>query len=324
MIGLPLLPAAWARPVEDVHVFVESEIEPDVIGNPDGSLPAQQSTTSDTTWIADWDFEGIRRCDNQGWQRVDYRIANDGQVHWRVDDAFAGIGGIRGSAAVLGGSSSCWQGSGYCNDWYQAIRVEYIGASSLSFDHALDSEDGFDFLQIEVDPDCSSFEMVDYAAHPERSTRFHRQVLISRSGLETCGRIDGLVLPSFGEPATVDCAYIAFFSDVGFAPCDGQYESQLGAGLVVDQLALTGGTELFEDFEGLLDPAITFVNLHDSRPFGEWARLFPHPRDNQSCFENTSCAWVWTDHTTPTRALDPAWPSAQVASSCATGSTTPS
>ena len=106
------------------------------------------------------------------------------------------------------------------------------------------------------------------------------------------------------------------------SPCDGGHPTTIGAGLVIDQVSVTDADSLrSEDFEdGTLDIG-TFQNIHDSEPFGEWARLYPHITDNDFCTENTTCAWLWTDDTTPTPANDPsmafgpggfvvAWPSA--------------
>jgi hypothetical protein len=45
--------------------------------------------------------------------------------------------------------------------------------------------------------------------------------------------------------------------------------------------------------------------MQDSEPFGLWGRTYPHVTDNDFCTENPSCAWLWTDHTTPTIANDP-------------------
>jgi len=54
-----------------------------------------------------------------------------------------------------------------------------------------------------------------------------------------------------------------------------------------------------------LGPGATALNIQDSTPFGTWARLFPHVTDNDQCTENRTCAWLWTDDTTPTLFNDP-------------------
>jgi len=46
------------------------------------------------------------------------------------------------------------------------------------------------------------------------------------------------------------------------------------------------------------------VNMQDSTPFGAWSRTFSHITDNDICSENPTCAWLSTDHTTPTLAND--------------------
>ena len=79
-------------------------------------------------------------CTSAGWQRVDNYIQNDGSLYWSVGTGFGGTGGIAENAAILGYSNNpcCAEPNGYDNDWYQAIRMQYSGTSTLSFDYLLD------------------------------------------------------------------------------------------------------------------------------------------------------------------------------------------
>jgi hypothetical protein len=194
---------------------------------------------------------------------------------------------------------------GYDNEWYQAIRIMYSGSGILSFDYLLDSEADYDFVCVELDSACSSNDRVDYDIDPRAAAWRFRDRLVFESGLQLQGQVSSLAVDDFGTTDT-HCLYIAFFSDGGVAPCDGFMNATLGAGLVVDNIALTGVVSpVSEDFDGTLDPNIEFVNVAAAESFGEWGRTFSHITDNDVCTENTTCAWLWSDHTTPTIANDP-------------------
>ncbi len=288
------------------HELSIPDIEVDVVGDVDGTHPAPQKVLQDTVWIADWTFDATFPCDDSGWMRVDNRILNDGVVHWRVTGAFTGTGGISGNAATLGynATPSCIVPNGYANNWHQAIRITYTGLATLSFDYLLDSESGGDFLRIETDSACVSFDRVDYDIAPNKVAASFRAVELAASGLDLGGTVLSEPLADYG-PGT-HCAYIAFFSNDQFSPCDGSQATTIGEAVVIDDITITdsGGTRS-EDFEdGTLDLG-TFLNIQDSEPFGAWARTFLHVTDNELCGESTTCSWLWTDHTTPTVANDP-------------------
>jgi hypothetical protein len=305
-----------AKPSASVE-FTLPSFEPEVIGDVEGTMSPTHKVLQDTVWIADWSFDGAT-CDESGWIKQDLHILNDGQINWNVSDVFDQTGGIFGSAAVLGysGDVCCIETSGYSNEWYQAIRITYSGAGSLSFDYLLDSESDFDFMQIEMDSGCASFDLLDYdldpsssgtlsgiinGVHPGQQFRLSGH---SESGLNTNGSVN-IALPDFGTTDT-HCVYISFVSDIFTSPCDGGLSSTLGAALVVDNIEVTGvAAPVSEDFEGALDPNVSFVNLKSDVPFGEWARTYAHITDNSICTENVTCAWLWTDYTTPTIANDP-------------------
>ena len=297
--------AASARPAGPREEITIDDPVTDVVGDVEGRFEAPRKALADTIWIANWTFDGPGGCDGTGWEKVDNRIIHDGQIHWSVEGGFGGTGGIVGNAAVLGytGLNCCVEPDGYDNNWYEAIRLQYVGDATLSFQYLLDSETGFDFLQVETDSSCASFARVDYAVAPASMASNYRDLVFNDDGYVTAGAVAALGLTNYG-PGT-HCVYIAFFSDGGFSPCDGEWPSTLGRALVVDtvQLVDANGTTT-QDFEGTVDPGL-FVGLHDSTPFGQWGRLYRHITDNDACTENTTCAWLWTDYTTPTVANDP-------------------
>jgi hypothetical protein len=305
LAGLLLPHDATSEPVRGIHEFSEPQVELDTVGRFDGTPPPQK-VLQDTTWIADWTFDAPNgECTDEGWEHVDNHVLNDGVVYWEVTAGFAGTGGIVGQSAALGYHDNfcCEEPNGYDNDWYQAIRIEYQGSGELSFDYLIDSEPGFDFLLVEEDSACASFELVDFDVDPSANAAAFRNVLLSDSGFNLTANVGNLPFSDYG---TTSCLYIAFFADGGFSPCDGFQSSSIGEALVVDNIVVIdqNGTRS-EDFEdGTLDIG-TFENIQDSTPFGTWARLFRHVTDNDVCTENTTCAWIWTDHTTPTVANDP-------------------
>ena len=270
-----------------------------------GQIPPAPAAAADTLWFAEWTFDGGSGCNGSGWQILDNRILNDGRIYWTVGSNYSGGSRITAKAAILGytGNACCVEADGYANDWYQAIRMQYSGSPALSFDYLLDSEEGFDFLQVETDSACASFDRVDYNTAPASFAAQYRHVRFSDSGYRLPGRVSELALTNYG-PGT-HCLYIAFFSDAGDSPCDGGQPSTLGRALVVDNIQI--GT-FVQDFEGAVEPEF-FVNLQDSVPFGVWARLYPHPTDNDLCAENTTCAWTFYDRTlsalTPAMAFGP-------------------
>jgi hypothetical protein len=285
----------------------ESSEEGDPGGSSGGGQPPEKPSTvlQDTTWIADWSFDSGAPCVDAGWVNVDNRILNDGSLYWDVVADFGGTGGIVGNAAVLGYQNNvcCEDVDGYNNDWYQAIRIDYTGAGSLSFDYLVDSESGFDFLQIEEDSACASFSLVDFSVDPSMDPESFRNVLYTDSGYNLAGSVSSLAVTDFGVGS---CIYIAFFSDAGSSPCDGLWPTTLGRAIVVDNIEVVDGSGTrTDDFTTGSITMGTFVNIANSVPFGSWARTFQHITDNDTCTENTTCAWLWTDDGTPTIANDP-------------------
>jgi hypothetical protein len=245
-----------------------------------------------------------------GWEHVDDSVRNDGTVWWDVVADFDATGGILGNAAALGYQNNpcCEELDGYGNDWYQAIRIEYEVAADVSFDYLLDSEAGFDFLQVEVDSGCASFDLVDYDAYgPGVAAEDFRWRLFSDSGYNLAGVLVNQPLIDYG---TTSCLYIAFFSDGGWSPCDGLQSTVIGRAIVVDNIVLVDGNGTrIEDFTSGSITIGTFENIAESVPFGTWARVYKHITDNDICVENTTCAWLWTDDGSfdgnPTLANDP-------------------
>jgi hypothetical protein len=293
---------AMAKPSNQLHSLAPAQQHVDIVGNVEGTAPTVSKAAADTTWIATWDFEG---CDDTGWVRSDFRVLNDGSVYWYVDNAYAGLANISGNGAVLSGHDICWGDypDGYDNDWYQGICITYTGDQQIAFDYVVDSEGGFDFLQVETDSACSSFGQVDYSVDPEGNAAAFRDLLWSQSGFDTTSaRSDTIAISGYGTGDT-HCVYISFLADGAYSPADGLQPSVIGAAVVIDNVEILGG--LFEDFESTLDPAVTFVNMQDSTPFGQWARVFSHITDNDICSENPTCAWLDTDDSPGTIANDP-------------------
>ncbi len=296
----------YARPAGLRHEIADPAPYVDIVGDSEGTEPAPQKALQDTVWIANWGFDFGFPCTDTGWFRADNHILNDGSVYWNVTSAHTGNGGITGNAAALGYTSNncCAEPTGYDNDWYQGIRITYAGSGFLSFDYMVDSEDGFDFLQVESDSACASFDRVDFDTDPSSNAATFRTVEFSASGYDVAGAVASLPVPSFG--AGTHCMYIAFFADGGYSPCDGLQATNIGAAIVIDNIALVGvTTPVNENFEGTLHPNLSLLNIQDSKPFGEWARIFQHITDNDVCSENKTCAWLWTDDVTPTIANDP-------------------
>jgi len=182
--------------------------------------------------------------------------------------------------------------------------MTYTGSATLSLDFIVDSETDWDFLQVETDSLCLSYARVDFDRNPrERAAQF-RSVEVAADGDSTNGEWLDQPLSNYG-PGT-HCVYISFVSDMAFSPCDGNRPTSVGEGALVDNIVLVDGSgtrsENFED--GALDIG-TFLNMADSKPFGTWARLYAHITDNDICQENSTCAWLFTDHTTPTLFNDP-------------------
>jgi len=297
---------AFARPAGQVQQIAEPELESGVIGDVDGLNPAPQKVLQDTVWIADWSFDTGAPCSETGWTHVDNHILNDGSNYWHIETGFVTATGMTGNSAAVGyhNNNCCEDVDGYDNDWYQAIRMTYTGAATLSLDYIVDSEAGYDFLQIESDSACASFERVDFNTDPSGTPAAFRTLEDAADGLLTNGEWNALALSNYG--AGTHCVYIAFFADGGFAPCDGLQPTTIGEAAVVDNIVLVDGSGTrSEDFEDSVLNIGTFLNIADSKPFGTWARLFQHITDNDVCTENTTCAWLWTDHTTPTLFNDP-------------------
>jgi len=306
--------AVFARPVDKLQQVSEPDVEVDVVGDVDGTNPAPQKALQDTTWIADWSFDTGAPCSEAGWVHVDNHILNDGVNWWHshlAADFPAQTTGMTGNVYAVGYHNNlcCDNSSGYMTDWYQGYRATYTGGSgaTISLDWIVDSEGGFDFLQIESDSACASFARVDFDIRPSQAAASYRDLEISDSGLVQNGEWNNQALEDYG-PGT-HCVYIAFFADGGFDPCDGLNATSIGDGAVIDNIVITDGsgtrTEDFEDGNPFDDLSATAGNIQDSAPFGTWARAFQHITDNDLCTENITCAWLFTDDTTPTIANDP-------------------
>lgn len=303
---LLLASAVTAKPGGTLHEISPIQHDIDIVGPVDAGDVVPQKAQEDTLWIADWSFDDGSPCSLDGWVSVDNRAFMDATDHWFINSDFNALPAIDNLAAVVTGHDLCWVfPDGYDNNWNTAICLEYTGGSFLSFDYAVDSEAGFDFLQVEVDSACASFaQACETPGAAEPAGRF-RRLIFQANGFNDDGSVDSLSLPDFGTLET-HCAYISFFADGAFSPADGLQPTTLGAAIVIDNIVIVGGTNASEDFEdGDLDLPFSFRNIQDAKSLGTWGRTFPHITDNDACTENQTCALLWTDYTTPTLASTP-------------------
>jgi hypothetical protein len=269
--GAPILlgaAVAMARPAVQVHEIAAPEVEQDLVGDVDGTQPASQKALQDTVWIADWTFDAGAACDETGWIHADNHILNDGSNDWHIETGFTTPAGIAGMSAAVGYHDNvcCAGPDGYANDWYQAIRITYTGAATISLDYIVDTETGFDFLQVETDSACASFGRVDFDVNPKGNAATFRRVEVQADGLVTNGEWNDVTLSDHGPG--IHCAYVVFFADGGFSPCDGNQPSMVGEGAVVDNIVVTdaAGTRT-EDFEdGTLDIGTTATTSSSGTP----------------------------------------------------------
>jgi hypothetical protein len=311
------------------HQLSSPDTYVDVVGDVDGTNPAPQKVIQDTVWIADWTFD-TGACDGSlpvGWHKGDnyirdghgqYEPGLSNPVEWTVDNAHDLTGGITGNAARAGYINDVCavdQAGGYYNGMYQGLRIEYEGGGgtpAIRFDYLLDSEGGYDFMQVETDSACSSHDRYDPLTQVfsgQGTSGRLRSLVYDEDGLNTAG-VANVPLTDYG-PGT-HCVFITFHADGSWSPQDGLWPTTIGAGLVVDNIELddaTGTNAKTEDFE-LGNTIGTCVNMDDTKPFGpvgeggSWGRTYEHITDNDLCTENGTCAILWTDHTNPSIAND--------------------
>ena len=269
------------------------------------SAPVAGKVLQDTIWIADWSFDAPDgSCNSDGWVVYDNRILNDGSNYWQVTTDCAGGGGgtITGAAAALRRHGLCF--GGLCDphgpNWDYSIVLAYSGSmATLSFKFISRSEAGFHFVKVEADSLGLSEARVDYAADPSATPVQFRHELFSADGDLSSGvTVAPMALPNYGPGAHQ--VYIRFVSDA-FVGGDFCIPPGNSAALVVDDIAVTGGTAYTENFScgaiPCLNPNVQLLNTAVATPFGSWARLYKHITDNDKCTENTTCAWLWTDPT---------------------------
>jgi hypothetical protein len=302
-VGLRAEPAA-AAPAERPQIVAE-DVDDAVIGP--STSPAVSTSIADTVWIADWTFDAPGGgCTDAGWVKWDNRVLNvhDDSQFWHVDNRFHGQGGvISGRAATLSKHDLCWFQNGYGNSNDFSIILTYSGANAtLAFDKASDSEIGFDFVTVEADSAGVSEVLGDPSVNPNRSPAFYRDQLLQTDGFDPGSHI-ALALPDYG--AGIHEAYIRFASDGVYSDEDGLWPTALQAGLVVDNIVVTGGTAYSETFEGALNPNVTLIETANARPFFDapWLRVRLPVTDNDPCQDNLTCAWLGSDPNLP--AFDP-------------------
>ncbi len=296
--SLPLLARAAlaVRSAEPLEQTPEVS-EVDAIGDPEAP-PTAAKVLGDTVWIADWTFDTAGgACTDAGWVKSDNYILNDGSNYWSIDNRLSGVGGISWHAAILSRHNLCWPHDGYGNNWDYSIILKYSGAgATLSFDKVSDSEAGYDYVSVEADSLGLSEVLTNICAHPTATPAALRtEILVGVSGLDPGSHIGPIVLPNFGTG--IHEAYIRFTADTGYSDEDGNWLTVHSAGLVVDNIVVTGGTPYSEDFEGVLSSNVTLANTASAVPLcaAPWWRLLPHITDNDKCSENNTCAWLGTD-----------------------------
>ncbi len=279
--------------------------ESDIIGDVDGTQPAPSKVLQDTVWIADWSFDNGASCTTTGWVKFDNRVLFDGSNYWSVDNRFNGLGAdsvrvtgyINGKAAILSRHNLCWVRDGYGNEWDYSIILKYSGATAmLEFDKSSDSEAGYDYVTVETDSLGLSEVLANICANPTATPAALRtEVLTGQSGQDGGSHVGPLALTNFG--AGTHEAYIRFTADGGYSDEDGNWPTANNAGLIVDNIVVTGGLAYSENFEGALNANVALVNTAGNQPFcaAPWVRIFSHITDNDKCTENVTCAWLGTD-----------------------------
>ncbi len=275
--------------------------EVDAIGNP-GMSPLAGKALGDTVWIADWTFDAPGgACTDAGWVKYDNYVRDSGSNYWSVDNRFDPMCGS-GKAAVLSKHDLCWGRDGYGNNWNYAAVLKYQVPATLTFDTLYDSEPGYDFVTVETDSLGLSESRADPCNHPERNyddldfAGQFRGVLLEVTGSSSgCRHMGPIALTNYG-PGTHQ-VYIRFESDSGYSDEDGNWQTAIHAGLVIDNIAITGPLSYAENFDGVLNPNVQLRNTGNAVPFcaAPWLRLFSHITDNDRCGEDITCAWLGTD-----------------------------
>jgi hypothetical protein len=290
--------AAAKQTNQVLHLTPETEQESPVVGDVEGTGAVPSKALQDTVWIADWNFDGGAGCTTAGWVQFDQRIFNDGSNHWVVNNSLADSFGISGNAAMLRNHNVCWDGDGYGNDADYSVIVKYRGSATVSFTYLSDTEPEYDYVLVEADSAGASEGRVNYAVNPKLVPDDFRTELARFDDLNMATAsfsVPGATLPDFGQPATTHELYIRLTSDGAASDEDGIYESRWNAGLVIDNIVVTGALAYSENFEGALNPNVTLVNSAVATPFGIFARAFSHITDNDKCTEDPTCAWLGTD-----------------------------
>ena len=284
---------AWSAPASERPAFAPVEEMLDVNAP---IAPVAGKVLQDTTWIADWSFDTPGGdCTDAGWVKYDNRVLNDGSNYWSVSTDYAGAGGgtITNFAAVLRKQDFCSGNCAYDDNWDYSIVLQYSGLSAtLAFKFVADTEAGFDFVKVEGDSLGLSEARVDYSVNPSARAADYREEVYTNDGDLNAGVIVGpLALPNFG-PGTHE-VYIRFVSDGAASPCSDfpDIPPFLGAAIIVDDIAVTGGTAYSENFEcgaiGCLNPNVQLLNTAGRDAVRLVGTALPaHHGTTTSCNEN--------------------------------------
>ena len=252
---------------EDPEAHAQELVDPGLRG-------LYEEAAVDTYCLVWYDFE-VKSW--QGWTRVD-ETAQKGDF-WHVDD-FAGLSGY----AALEGAKSMWCGArqnmgdpymcswvhapGYGNSWDQTLTtgaVNFVGALTLSYKIAYDTEAGYDYVRVEYS---------------------------GTGGWETAAEYNGQgdTIATHFLPLTAASTKLRFrfTSDGAWSDEDGLQETN-GA-CVVDSISLSdmGIFSDFEDFEAAAIGAKTsgVWSSLPAVPFGTYSGLRTNLTDKDPCGEN--------------------------------------
>jgi len=247
-----LVAGANARSVQSKlsqYKFIETPTEPTNSPEIGGSMfEAAAATTVVLGW---WQFDtATGQPTAQGWAMDDATIQ---LVYFHVDGAST-VAPCTGSITPWGGSHAMWCGKeattvspwcgwlalpGYGNSWDQAISTSVATtANQLTYDIAWDSEDGYDYTYIEWFDGGTGDWVADGTVNAGAGgyTNAGGPLLAQTSTAAGAG-VTG--------PTRVR---VHFQSDTGWSDEDGNWDSLLPGGCIIDNMQLDAGP--VEDWEG--------------------------------------------------------------------------
>jgi hypothetical protein len=283
--------SAPVRPAALLPARVTGDVVP-VYRPPDDSSPRLASrvyATSDTIPVFTDSLETWSSPGNEGkWSHVDESFQ---PTAWNISTLY----GCGGHAFWCGIVDSSWTGDpnrrGYANSWEQTLEnyADLAGAPSpytISFDHRMNVQSGFDYGTVEVfDRDDAWLQVGVFSG------------VVGPSG---CVNVT-LSLPDSTIAKSNPIHFrFRFHSDIDGSSADGLYPS--GEGWAIDNVTVKGGSfdvRFFDDMEAGMGTwtRSTFPAV------GDYWRIEANPITQQVCTTNTSK--VWRPVNTVTGALVP-------------------